>query len=86
MAENKQGGECKNQNPLFTLAPYNGRMNLDLASQVISAKQMQTQASAQFAVMKKQQEMDKMLVEMVDAVSQGAPPPPGMGTRIDKSA
>ncbi|MCF6326239.1 MAG: putative motility protein [Devosiaceae bacterium] len=61
-------------------------MNLDIASQAFNLKQVQTQASAQFAVIKKQQEMDKMLIEMVDAVSKSAPLPPGMGTRVDKTA
>jgi len=61
-------------------------MELDIASQAFNLKQVQTQASAQFLMIKKQQEMDKMMLEMVEAVSQSAPPPPGMGTRVDKTA
>ena len=60
-------------------------MNIDPTSQALALQQFQTQTKANIIVMKKQFEMDKMLVEMIDAVSQSAALPAGQGTRVDKS-
>jgi len=61
-------------------------MNLDITSQAIALNQMQSQTSAQFLLIKKQQEMDKMLIETMQAVPESPPAPPGTGTKVDKSA
>ncbi len=61
-------------------------MKMDLITQALDLKQSQTQAKASMIMLKKQFEMDKMLVEMIDAVSQSAPLPAGQGTRVDKTA
>ena len=61
-------------------------MKIDLTSQALALQQSQTQAKAGIIMIKKQHEMEMMLVEMVDAVSRNAPLPSGQGTRVDKSA
>lgn len=61
-------------------------MNIDLTSQALALQQSQTQAKANIIMLKKQFEMDKMLVEMVDAVTKSAPLPSGQGQKVDKSA
>lgn len=61
-------------------------MKMDLTTQALELQQSQTQAKANMIMLKKQFEMDKMLVQVVDAVTQSAPLPSGQGTRLDKSA
>ncbi len=61
-------------------------MNIDLTSQALALQQSQTQAKANIIMLKKQFEMDMMLVEMVEAVTKSAPLPSGQGQRVDKSA
>lgn len=78
--------ELKACNIVFTFLHYSRPMNIDLTSQAMALQQSQTQAKANIIMLKKQFEMDKMLVEMIDAVSQSAPLPAGQGTRVDKSA
>lgn len=59
---------------------------MDIAAQAIAMKQAQTQQLAQIKMMKAQNDMQKQLIEMIDAVVQSAPAPDGQGTRVDKSA
>lgn len=63
-------------------------MNMELTSQVLAARQEQTRVSAQITMIRKQREMEMMLLETMDKAAQNtpSPPPPGMGTKIDKSA
>ena len=58
---------------------------MELATSVIAVKQAATQQSATIAVMKKQHEMQKSLINMVGNVAQSAPPS-GQGTMVDKTA
>ncbi len=60
-------------------------MDLDLTSQLLAARSAGTQQSSAIAVLKKQQEMDMSLIQMVDQVARSAPPP-GQGTKVDKLA
>lgn len=61
-------------------------MSLDIATQAIAMKQAQTQQLAQIKMIKAQNDMQKQLIEMIDAVVESAPVPDGQGTRVDKSA
>ncbi len=61
-------------------------MNIDLVSQAVALTQTKTRVSAQFLMLKKQNEMQRAVLEMVDTVSAKAPPPPGQGSKIDKHA
>jgi hypothetical protein len=67
---------------LATLKP----MNVDLTTLALSLQQSQVQSKASMLMLKKQHQMDMMLVEMIDSVSRSAPLPTGQGTRVDKSA
>ena len=58
----------------------------EIANKAIELQQTKTQFTANILVMKKQFEMDKLLINMIDQVSRSAPPPPGQGVRVDKSA
>jgi len=60
-------------------------MDTDLVTSVIAARQSATLELAQLKLIKKQHEMDKTLIDMIDAVARSAPPP-GQGTLIDKTA
>lgn len=60
-------------------------MDLDLSTQLVAAQSSKTQFSAQIAIVKKNQEMEMALVEMVDQVARSAPPP-GQGIKVDKLA
>ena len=61
-------------------------MDTSFAIQAAAMKQAQIQTTAQFAILKKQSEMDMMLVEMIDSVAQSAPVPDGQGLVLDKTA
>ncbi len=61
-------------------------MITDIATRAVTLQQQKTQFTANMLVMKKQFEMKQQLVKMIDKVSRSAPPPPGTGTRIDKTA
>jgi hypothetical protein len=60
-------------------------MDTDLSTQMLSMRGAATQFSAQVAIVKKNQEMDMALINMVDQVARAAPPP-GQGTKVDKIA
>ena len=70
---------------MFTSASYTGGMDLDLTSQLLTARSAGTQHSMSIAVLKKSHEMEMSLLQMVDEVARSAPPP-GQGTKVDKLA
>lgn len=59
---------------------------MELANSVMVAKQSTTLQTAQITIMKKQNEMQMMLVNMLDEAARSAPLPAGQGTIVDKSA
>ena len=60
-------------------------MNTDLSMQMMQMNSMKLQNSVQIAVFKKAHEMQTDLINTLMQVSQAAPPP-GQGTRVDKTA
>ena len=60
-------------------------MNTDLSMQLMQMNSMKLQNSVQIAVFKKAHEMQTDLINTLMQVSQAAPPP-GQGTRVDKTA
>ena len=61
-------------------------MNIDLISQTVAMQASRFQQAAQFAVMKKNFEMERMAAQMlVEAVPQN-PAPTGQGMVVDKRA
>ena len=52
---------------------------------MVNMKATQAQSLVQFAVIKKSHEMQMDLINMLSEVARSAPPP-GQGTRVDKSA
>jgi hypothetical protein len=60
-------------------------MDTDLSTQMTALRGAATQYSAQIAVVKKNQEMEMELVQMVDQVARSAPSP-GQGLKVDKLA
>lgn len=62
-------------------------MEMSLAGQIMGAKAASTQTQLQTIMLKKEHEMDQMMISMLDSAAQSGPPPtPGTGTRVDKSA
>ncbi len=61
-------------------------MDASIAVQAVALKQVQIQTTAQFAILKKQNEMDQMLIDMVANLAQSAPVPAGQGAQVDKYA
>ncbi|GEM_PF-3666232 len=62
------------------------RMSVDLTTQAVALQQVKAQTTAQYTILKKQNEMEKMAIDMVSAVAKSAPAPAGQGTRVDKYA
>jgi hypothetical protein len=60
-------------------------VNTDLSTQVLQMNSAKLQNSVQIAVFKKAHEMQADLINSLIQVSQSAPPP-GQGTRVDKTA
>ena len=60
-------------------------MNTDLSTQMLQMNSAKLQNSVQIAVFKKAHEMQTDLINTLIQVSQAAPPP-GQGTRVDKTA
>lgn len=60
-------------------------MNTDLSMQIMQMHSGKLQNSMQIAVFKKAHEMQTDLMNTLIQVSQAAPPP-GQGTRVDKTA
>jgi len=61
-------------------------METDLAAQIMSVSAAKTQNSAQIAMLKKQTEMDRSLLAMIDEAVRSIPAPDGQGIKIDKTA
>ncbi len=60
-------------------------MDTDLTMQLVAARNAGTQASVQTAVLKKTNEMEMAVIDMVSRSTQ-SPPPAGQGLQIDKLA
>lgn len=60
-------------------------MDMDLTTQLLSARMAGTQQAISVAVLKKNHEMEMSLIQMVDQVARSAPPP-GQGNKVDKVA
>lgn len=60
-------------------------MDTDLAVQALAMKQAQTQQVAQYAILRKQHEMQTDLIAMLSEAVKSAPPP-GQGLSVDKIA
>src|SRR5688500_6421875 len=58
---------------------------MDVAEMMVNMRATQTQSLVQFAVFKKSHEMQMELINIQSEVARSAPPP-GQGTRVDKSA
>jgi iron-sulfur cluster repair protein YtfE (RIC family) len=59
----------------------------DLSTSLLTARTAQTQHSVQIAVLKKTHEMQTELLNALTSATQTqAPPPPGQGLVVDKSA
>ena len=58
----------------------------DTATQMLAMRAAQTQQMAIFAIMKKNQQMDQALVDMVDQSVRQSPAPTGQGLVVDKRA
>jgi len=58
---------------------------MDVAETMINLQAVRTQSLVQIAVMKKSHQMQMDLINMLSEVARSAPPP-GQGTRVDKSA
>ena len=60
-------------------------MNTDLSTQMMQMNSVKLQSSVQIAVFKKAHEMQTDLINTLIQVSQSAPPP-GQGSKVDKTA
>ena len=58
---------------------------MEIAETIIGMKSAQTHNLMQIAILKKSHEMQMDLINMLSEVARSAPPP-GQGTRVDKSA
>lgn len=58
----------------------------DLAAQLLSMQAAGTRQMAQIAVMKKQFDMQKSVLTLLDPSASRAPAPPGLGLAVDKTA
>jgi hypothetical protein len=61
-------------------------MDSDLAVQMTMAQLGETQSAAQMMMLKMQHQMDMDLAQMIEEAIQPAPPPPGQGLVVDKTA
>jgi hypothetical protein len=63
-------------------------MDTDLSMALVAAQTVATQQSAALAIVKKSHEMDMALAQMIDQTARAAvaPPPPGQGRVVDKTA
>jgi hypothetical protein len=64
-----------------------GMETSDLAATLVSMSALKTQSLANIAVLKQRFKMEKSVLDLLaPASSPNAPPPPGMGRRVDKMA
>lgn len=61
-------------------------MQTSLATNIVALKQMATQETAQFKILKKQHDMQMDLINMLSEVAEKALLPEGQGTKVDKTA
>lgn len=61
-------------------------MNSDLAITMAAMNTAKTQGGMQIAMIKQQVQQDASIVNMLDQAVRQAPPPPGQGTQVDKTA
>ncbi len=59
---------------------------MELATSVLAAKQTATLQSASIKIMKKQNEMQMAMINMLAETARSAPLPSGQGIVLDKSA
>jgi hypothetical protein len=59
---------------------------MDVLTELLAMRQAGTQQLAQIAVLRKANEMQQQLVQMIDEVTAKAPAPPGTGRVVDKQA
>jgi len=61
-------------------------MDTDLAATMVGMSAAKTQTLAQYAIIKKQHEMDMSLIDMLASAAKSAPPAEGTGLVVDKTA
>jgi hypothetical protein len=61
-------------------------MDMDLVTQLLSMRMGATQQAAQFAMVRKNHQMQMSLVDMLDQAVRSAPAPAGQGLVVDKRA
>ena len=63
-------------------------MDSDITTQLLTMQAARTNESVQVALVRKSQEMDDALLNMIDETTKAAPPlpPPGQGLVVDKRA
>lgn len=62
-------------------------MDTNLVGQIMGAHAASTHTQLQTIMLKKEHEMDQMMVNMLDSATKSGPPPtPGTGVKVDKSA
>jgi hypothetical protein len=58
----------------------------DISTQLTALQGARTHASPQVALVKKNNEIDMAAAAMIDTAVRPAPPPEGMGTKVDRTA
>jgi hypothetical protein len=61
-------------------------MDMDLAATMAGLTAAKTQTLAQYAIIKKQHQMEMSLIDMLAAAAKSAPPATGTGLTVDKIA
>lgn len=61
-------------------------MDTDLAATMVGMTAAKTQTLAQYAIMKKQHQMETSLIDMLASAAKTAPPDEGIGLVVDKTA
>ncbi len=61
-------------------------MASDISTQLTALQGARTHASPQVALVKKNNEIDMAAAAMIDTAVRPAPPPEGMGTKVDRTA
>jgi hypothetical protein len=61
-------------------------MDTDLAATMAGLTAAKTQTLAQYAIIKKQHQMEMSLIDMLATAARSAPPATGTGLVVDKSA
>jgi hypothetical protein len=61
-------------------------MDTDLAATMVGLTAAKTQTLAQYAIIKKQHQMEMSLIDMLASAARSAPPASGTGLVVDKTA